>query len=218
MHRLMIGAASAALLFALAGAASAAPAAAPAKKAAAPVATQAAAPAPPPINHGPPIPNVCVYADDRAVGLSTVGKAAATRMQQLSAQVNAELQGEQTTLQTDISAYQAKQATLTPEQRQAQGQPLQQRAQAFETKAQQRQRELEATRRDALDQIHQRIDGILRTVYQQRGCSLLMRGEALYVFNPAMDVTDAVVQQLNTAMPTITFDRKILPPQAQQQQ
>jgi len=222
MHRLLTGAASAALLLTLSGAAVAAPAktaapAAPAKTAPAPVATQAPAPAaPPPINHGPPLANVCIYNDDRAIGVSSVGKAAATRMQQLRAQVTAELQAEQTTLQTDISAFNAKRATLTPDQLSAQGQPLQQREQAFEAKAGQRQRELEATGQDTLAQIHQKIDAILRTVYQAHGCSLLLRGEALYIANPKMDVTEDVVTQLNTVMPTITFDRKILPAQQQQ--
>lgn len=218
MPRLTTSAAAAALLLAMAGAAIAAPAT-PARKSTAPVATQAATPAQPalpPIAHGPPVPNVCVYADERAVGVSSVGKAAATRMQQLSAQVNAELQGEQSVLQNDISAFKAKASTLTPEQQNTQGQPLQQRIQAFDAKAALRQRELEATRREALDQIHQKIDGILRTVYQQRGCSMLLRGESLYVYNPAMDVTEAVVAQLNVAMPTITFDRKTLPAQGQQ--
>lgn len=217
MQRLITCAATAALIFASAAPALAAPKSTAAAAPAAPVATQAAAPALPPITHGPPIANVCVYNDERAIASSSVGKAAASRMQQLRAQVTAELQAEQTTLQTDISAFQAKRSTMTPDQVAAQGQPLQQRAQAFDAKAGQRQRELEATGQEALGQIHQKIDGILRVVYQQRGCSLLLRGEALYIANPAMDVTDLVVQQLNGAMPTITFDRKILPPQQQQQ-
>jgi outer membrane protein len=213
MHRHIFGAASAALLLAMAAAAIAAPAktTAPAPAAAKPAA--APQPAPPPINHGPPLANVCIYNDDRAIGVSTVGKAAATRMQQLRAQVTAELQAEQTTLQTDISAFNAKRPTLTPEQLAAQGQPLQQREQAFEAKAGQRQRELEATGQEALGQIHKQIDGILRTVYQAHGCSLLLRGEAVYIANPKMDVTEDVVVQLNAILPTITFDRKLLPAQ-----
>ncbi len=217
MIRLTTSAAAAALIFAIAGTA----VAAPAKKADGPVATQATAPRPaaanlPPVTHGPPIANMCVYADERAIGTSSVGKAAATRMQQLRAQVSAELQAEQTALQTDISAFNAKRATLSPEQLQAQGQPLQQRAQALDAKAAQRQRELEATGADALQQIHQRVDGILRTIYQQRGCSILLNGESVYLANPAMDVTEGVVAQLNTAMPSISFDRKTLPAQQAQ--
>jgi outer membrane protein len=217
MHLLKTCAAAAALIFAAAGSAAAAPAA---KKAApAPVATQPAAaqPAPPPIAHGPTIPGLCVYRDGQAIQTSLVGKSFLARMQQLRAQVTAELQAEQTALQTDISAFQAKRSTLTPDQISAQGQPLQQRAQAFDAKAGQRQRELEATAQEQLAQIHQRIDGILRTIYQQHGCSILLNGDqSVIVDKPEMDVSAAAVQQLDAVMPSITFDRKILPLQAQQ--
>lgn len=223
MNRIMTGAATAALLFAMAGGAIAAP-----KKAAtpapaptataprAPAATGAAAPAPPPINHGPALTGVCIYTDERAVGSSNVGKAAATRMQQLRAQVAAELQAEQTTLQADASALNAKKATLPADQFAAQAQPLQARADALNAKANQRQRELEATGGEALQQIHQKVDGILRTIYQQRGCSILLNGESVITANPAMDISDLVIAQLNAVMPTITFDRKILPAQPAQ--
>jgi len=218
MHRMTTCAAAAALILAAAGSAAAAPAK---PAAAAPVATQATAPqapAPPPITHGPTITGLCVYRDDQAIRTSLVGKAFLARMQQLRAQVAAELQAEQTALQSDISAFQAKRSTLTPDQLNAQGQPLQQRAQAFDAKAGQRQRELEATAQEELAQVHSRIDGILRTIYQQRGCSILLNGDqSVIVDKPEMDVSAAAVQQLDAVMPTITFDRKILPPQAQQQ-
>ncbi len=220
MHRLTTCAAAAALIFAIAASASAAPAPAPKKApaATAPVATQATAPALPPITHGPTIPGVCVYRDDQAIRTSLVGKAFLARMQQLRAQVAAELQAEQTTLQTDISAFQAKRSTLTPDQLSAQGAPLQQRAQAFDAKAGQRQRELEATAQEQLAQIHQRIDGILRTIYQQHGCSILLNGDqSVIVAKPEMDVSASAVQQLDAVMPTISFDRKVLPAQAAQQ-
>lgn len=225
MPRLMTCAASAALILALATAVQAAPAKKSAAPAAGPVATQATAPksaaaapaaALPPITHGPALANVCIYSDDRAVGSSSVGKAAASRMQQLRAQVTAELQAENTSIQTDASGLNAQKATLPADQFAAKAAPIQQRMQALEVKAQQRQRELEATGAEALQQVHQKIDGILRNIYQQRGCSILLNGESIYLANPAMDVTDAVVAQLNAAMPTITFDRKVLPAQPQQ--
>ena len=221
MQRFTTSAAAAALILAMAGSAFAAPAKKPVASSG-PVSTQATAPraapaaALPPINHGPPIANVCIYADERAVGSSLVGKAASARMQQLRAQVTAELQAENTSLQTDASALNAKKATLPADQLQSQGQALQARADALNAKAGQRQRELEATGAEALGQIHQRIDNILRTVYQQRGCSLLLNGDSVYLANPAMDVTSLVTAQLDAAMPSITFDRKVLPAQAQQ--
>ena len=209
---------AATVLIVTAGAAQAAPkkATSEAPAAVAPVSTQRTptGPALPPITHGPAIAGVCVYYDERAVGSSTAGQAAGARMQQLRAQIAAELQAEQTGIQTDGAALTAKKATLTQDQFAQQAQPIQQRAQALEAKAQQRQRELEATASKAGQRIHTSIDPVLRSAYQSHGCSLLLNGDqGVYLVNPAMDLTQQVVAGLNAALPTLTFDRELLPAQ-----
>ena len=223
MNKLTTSAAAAALTFAVAGSALAAPAPKRAAAPAGPVATQpvaarpaTAAPPPPPLNHGPTIAGLCVYSDERVMATSMVGKAAGVRMQQLRAQVAAELQGEDTAIRTDATALNAKKATLSADQFQAQAGPVQARAEALNAKAGQRQRELEATGQEASGQIHQRLDGILRTIYQQRGCSVLLSGEAVAAVKPEMDITQGAVAQLDAVMPTIAFDRKVLPAQPAQ--
>ena len=208
----MIGAASAAILLAATSAQ-----AAPAKKAATPAATPtsaAAAPAAaPPLPQGPAIPGVCVYHNDAAISASSAGHAAAARMQQLRAQVSAELQAEQAGIKTDAEALQAKRATLTQEQLQQAAAPIQQRGEALERKAQLRQHELEATGQKALQRIGTVVEPVLRSLYQQHGCSLMLNGDSVMASNREMDLTGQVVQQLNTQMPSITFDREILPAQ-----
>jgi outer membrane protein len=171
------------------------------------------APAGPAINYGPPLPGVCVFSNDGALGLSTVGKAAATRLQQLRAQASAELSGEQSSLQEDIKAFQAKRASLTQDQIQAQGQPLEERAQALNQKATQRQRELEYTAQHARARIEQAVEPLVRAVFEERHCSLLLNGDSVMATNPAMDITAAVVTRLNATMSTITFDRETPPAQ-----
>ena len=187
-----------------------------ATKAAAPAARPAAAtsgaprPAAPPINHGPALAGVCLYSNDRAIGASVVGKAAAARIQQLRAQVTAELQAEQQGIQTDGAALNAKKATLAPEQFAQQAQPINARVQALDAKAQLRQRELEATGGKALQRIGAEVEPILRNLYQSRGCSILINAESIIVANPAMDLTPQVAAQLDTKMTTITFEREHL--------
>jgi outer membrane protein len=143
-----------------------------------------------------------------------VGKAAATRLQQLRAQASAELSGEQTSLQEDIKAFQAKRASLTQDQIQAQGAPLEERAQALNQKATQRQRELEYTAQHARARVEQAVEPLVRAVFEERHCSVLLSGDAVMAANPAMDITPAVVTRLNATMSTITFDRET-PPAAQ---
>jgi outer membrane protein len=142
-----------------------------------------------------------------------VGKAAATRLQQLRAQVSAELSGEQASLQEDIKAFQAKRASLTQDQIQAQGAPLEERAQALNQKATQRQHELEYTAQHARARVEQAMEPLVRAVFEERHCSLLLNGDSVMAANPAMDVTSAVVTRLNATMSTITFDRETPPVQ-----
>lgn len=187
----------------------------PAAAAPARAATPAAArPAAPPLTHGPAIAGVCVFSHDRAVATSSVGKAASARMEQLRAQAAAELTAERTGIQTEANTLQGQQASLTQEQRQQRGTALQTRADAFQRKAQQREQEFELTAAQQMRRIDTEIEPIARSLYQARNCSLLLNGDgAVMAANPAMDITEQVVAQLNTRLPTISFDRATLPAQ-----
>ena len=99
--------AGSALALALAGAA---PAFAQQPAAAAPA--PAAAAAAPAVTHGPPVPGLCIVSVENAIGASTVGKYVQTRLQQLVAQVNAELNAEKTALDNDAKALDGQRATL----------------------------------------------------------------------------------------------------------
>jgi outer membrane protein len=203
----ILGAASLLLLLAATGAQ-----AAPAKKAAPAAAPAApAAAAQPPLVSGPPIAGICLYNRDAAVGSSAPGRAMLQRMQQLRAQAAAEIQAEQQAIKTDADAVVAKRSTLTQEQFQQQAAPIQQRQEATQRKAEQRSQELEATGEKALQHFDAAMTPILRNLYQSHNCALLLRGDVVMGANPAMDLTSQAVAQINTAMPTMTFDRENLP-------
>jgi Skp family chaperone for outer membrane proteins len=196
----------------------------PAAKAKAPAAASAAAAAKPaaasmpPLTLGAAIPGVCLFSEEGAVGRSSAGESINKRMQQLAAQVQAELGPEQTSLDADIKAFKEKAASLTQDQQQAQGQALQQRMQDFDVKRNQRQKELEATLRKAIGRVDAELEPIVRTVISGRSCGMLLKADtAIYAANPQMDITSAVIEQLNTKLPTVTFDREHLDQQAAQQ-
>jgi outer membrane protein len=95
-------------------------------------------------------------------------------------------------------------------------QALQQRAQEAQLLEQRRQAELQYTQQMQIRAIAQAADPILSAVYQERGCGLLVDRTAVYVYNPAMDVTDLVIQRLNTALPSLSFNRLEVPANLQQ--
>jgi outer membrane protein len=202
----MFAVASTALLL-TAAAAQAAPAP---KRATTPAASPQAAQQSPPLTQGPPIAGICLYNRDAAIATSSAGKAMIARVQQLRAQAAAEYQGEQQSIKAEADALIAKKASLSQEQFQQQAGPIQQSQEASNRKAELRQRELQATGEKALQRFTAAAMPILRTLYEQHHCSLLLSGDVIMAANPAMDLTDQAVQQLNVTMPTMTFDRENL--------
>ncbi len=178
-------------------------------------ATTPTAPAAPPLQLGPPIAGVCIFSEEVAVSRSTAGDSINKRMQQLGAQVQAELGPEQTSLDADIKAFQSTAASLPTDQQQTKGQALQKRMQDFDGKRGLRQKELETTLRKAIARVDAELDPIVRNVVTARSCSILLKADsAIYAANPAMDITPAVIEQLNGKLPAITFDREHLDQQA----
>ena len=141
----------------------------------------AAAPAP-----GPALPGICVYSNERAIGTSAVGKFVIQRVQTITTQVNAELNAEKTSIETDGKALEGQRATLPQEQ--------------FEQKA--------------IGRISAEIEPILKDVYTQRSCALLFDRNALFGANSSMDVTEAVIEKLNAKITQFAFDRERLDQQA----
>jgi len=169
-------------------------------------AAQASAQTAPPVT-GPVIPGICVFNPARAVGTSTVGKYVTGRLNELGQQVNAELQAEQTQLQTDAKALEAQRATLTQAQLQAKAEPLQARAAAFQRKVQQRDKEMQETQARAVQTIAQSMSPIVQQTFVQRGCSVLMNTDGLYLWVPGAELTDSVIAGLNVKMQSLPVER-----------
>jgi Skp family chaperone for outer membrane proteins len=170
----------------------------------------AAAPEAPAVTHGPALPGVCIFSSPRAVGTSLVGKAVDARLKTIAQQVNAELTAERTALETEAKGLEAKRATLAQDAQEQQGAALQVKANAWQRKAQLRQKEVEATEQKALSRVYQEMDTPIRQVYQAQKCSILLDRESVMLANPAMDITDGVVAALDARIKTLTFDRERL--------
>lgn len=181
-----------------------------ATSASAQTAPAAAAPAAPAVTHGPAIPGICIFSSQRAIGGSAVGKAVNTRLQTIVQQVQAELNSERTSLDTEAKALEAKRATLAQDALEQQASALQVKANAWQRKGQLRQREVEATEQKAMARVFQELDMPIKQVYQAQKCSALFESESVMLANPAMDITAAVVTALDARIKTLTFDRERL--------
>jgi Skp family chaperone for outer membrane proteins len=168
-----------------------------------------------PANPGPVIPGVCVYFNQQALAQSTVGQAVQTRMEQLAQEVQGEIAPYATQLQTEYQALQQGAATIPADQLNQRRQALQQRAQEAQQLEQTRDNELRYTLGEQRKKISEAIEPILVAVYQEKGCGILVDRESVFIMNPAMDVTSLVIQRLNAAMPTLSFNRMPVPAQPQ---
>ena len=164
-------------------------------------------------NPGPAIPGMCVYHNERLLAQSSAGQSLAQGMQRLVQEVQGELAPYGTSIQNDATAIQQ----LPEDQQGPRVQALQQRIQEAQQLEQTRDTELRYTRAQQINTIATAVDPIIVAVYQERGCGMLVDRESVYVLNPAMDITDTVIERLNSALPSLSFTRQSPPPQQQQQ-
>ena len=170
-----------------------------------------------PANPGPVIPGVCVYYNARLLAQSSAGQAVEARMQQLAQEVQGELQPYATQIQSEAQQLQTSGSSLPADQLQQRRQALQQRAQEAQQLESTRENELRYTLGMQRQAITEAVSPILTALYQEKGCGLLLDRESVFMMNPAMDVTDLAIQRLNTALPTLSFNRLPVPAQTQAQ-
>ncbi|MBS0295911.1 MAG: OmpH family outer membrane protein [Proteobacteria bacterium] len=179
-------------------------------------AAPAAAPAGTPINFGPAIPGLCVLNKQAVVFGSAVGQSVQRRMQDLGKSVEAELTPENNALNTEKAQLEAQVATFNQnhvEPDQAfitRYQSFQQRGQAFEAKREQRTAELRETLNKQTSRIAEQIEPLVPGVLTEKGCSLLLDSSTVIAGNPAMDVTQQLINRLNGKITTLSFDREHL--------
>lgn len=179
-------------------------------------ASQALAQAARPQNPGPVIPGVCVYNDARLLAQSTVGQSVQTGMRRLADEVMAELAPYGQAISAEIQTLQQNRGSIPQDEFQQRSQAVQQRINEAEQLEQMRGQELEYTLGQQRVAIARVVEPIIVTLYQERGCGILLNGEAVYEMNPAMDITDEVIRRLNVQLPSLQFNRMPVPVQQPQ--
>jgi Skp family chaperone for outer membrane proteins len=163
-----------------------------------------------PLN-GPAVPGVCYLSREAIFANAKVGQAATTRLKQLAGQAQSEIDAERKPIDADVTAYRAKAASLSADQRQSQEQALAQRMQQVQVDQQTKGRQLEATRAKAMDQIAQYAQPVIVSAYNSKNCGVLFDRNAILGGNMTNDITPAVVQGLDAKVTTISFNLEPAP-------
>lgn len=162
-------------------------------------------------NFGPALPGVCVYHHDRLLAQSTAGQAVSAGMQRLRQEADAELLPYQQFIVTERQALEQGQSTIPQAEFQTRAQALETRFQEGQQRAQAINNELRYTQGMQLQAIGQATDPVIMALYTERGCGILISRDGVLRVNPSMDITEAAIQRVNAALPTLSFNRMTVP-------
>lgn len=160
--------------------------------------------------------SVVIVNYQRLVGESALGRDMSTKLQGIGAQIQQQAQA----MQAEGQAIEAEEQSLTTATRgmtQAQVQAnaalntrvqtLNTRVQQFQARRQALQGDFQCTQIISLRDFQNRANPIVRTVMQSRGAGVVIDANSAQVFDPSMDVTNTVIQQLDAASRTATVAR-----------
>ena len=160
--------------------------------------------------------SVVVLNYQRVIGESAMGRDMSTKLQGVGAQIQQQaqaMQSEGQAIETEEQRLQTATRGMTQAQVQAnstltsQIQALQTRVQQFQARRQALQGDFQCTQVIALRDFQNRANPIVRTVMQSRGAGVVVDSTSTQMFDPAMDVTNTVIQQLDAASRTATVAR-----------
>lgn len=172
----------------------------------------APAPAAPPGMSGPLIAGVCLISQEDLISRSKVGQAAMARLHSLTQAAQAALEADKARLERQSAALNGQRAKLAPAVFQAQGLALNKRAQAFQTEAGERSRQVEATRNKVIGRILEAAQPFFTPAYAAHGCGLLFSRNALIGGNFGNDLTPETLAAMDARAAPLIFDLE--PPSA----
>ncbi|MFT3996464.1 MAG: OmpH family outer membrane protein [Asticcacaulis sp.] len=173
-------------------------------------AAPAAAPAQPPaLKSGPPIAGLCLYSRDAVMANAAVAKATAQRLDQISQQAEAELEPESQALEKESTTLAAQEKTMAKDKFEPLAKAFVAKVKAYQDKAFIVGQELAGTERQANVLLAQAVQPAVQAVYEAKSCGLLVDRQAVLAANPAMDITGAVIDKLDTAKTAIDVKRVV---------
>ncbi len=160
--------------------------------------------------------SVLVVNYQRVVSESALGRDMNTKLQGVGTQIQQQAQAMQAEGQ-QIEAEDQRLATATRGMSQAQVQAnatlrpqvqaLQQRVQQFQARRQALQGDFQCTQVIALRDFQGQTTPVIRSVMQSRGAGVVVDAGSAQVYDPNMDITNAVIQQLDQGARTATVAR-----------
>lgn len=161
---------------------------------------------------GPLINGVCLLSQSTVLATAKVSVAANQRLQTLKNQAQTEVNSARAPVDADLKQLQADAAKAPAADVEKRRLAIQARYQALQVTADQRNREIEATRTKALLRVASEVKPVIDAAYKAHGCGLLLERDTVLGGNLGGDLTAEVIKGLDAKITSFTFDREVLPP------
>jgi len=172
-----------------------------------PAAAPAAAPATPPIVAGPALipPTVAVVDMQRILRESAAGKSIQSQLEGESRKFRDQITRMQDELKAQQNQFIRTRSVMAPEAASEQQQQLQRKEADAQRFVQERQEAIQKGENDAVNVAGDNMRDIVQQIAAERHIGLVVRKElVLSMADKNMDITDDVLQRLNTKLPSVT--------------
>jgi outer membrane protein len=156
-------------------------------------------------------PRIVVIDRQQLLQRSAAGKDIFNQTQTLSKQMETQLRTEETQLQTEAVQLQQQLAILAADVRAQREKDFTAKQQAFQTRVQQRQAQIQTSFNQAARQVEVALDPILQAIMRERGANMVLDRSAVIVATTDVDVTPLALQRLDRALPRVKVDLAPLP-------
>lgn len=122
------------------------------------------------------------------------------------ATLQGDIQKEQEALSTAQQDLAKKQALLSPEAFAEERQKFEQRVVGVQQMVQNRRRNLEGSQGKAMLQVESSLNEIVANMAAKNGYSVVLRRSQVVIVDTALDITAAVLEELNAKLPTVAVE------------
>lgn len=164
---------------------------------------------------GLPQPTVGVLDMQRVLREASAAKQARADRERYAGQYKAEVSEQEKSLRAADQELARQRAVLAPEAFNEKRKEFQQRLADFQREVQGRRRNLERAMAAAMSEIQRAVVNATDEVATQRKVNLVLYRSQVFMFSDQMDLTPAVLEKVNRALPSVSFPDPATMSQAQ---
>lgn len=142
---------------------------------------------------------IVVINEQKAVAESNEAKLFLKKFESDKAAEKAELRALEAELKAMQERFKKDQAILSEEEKRKTNQTMQEKFEEFQFRGKQLQKEYKAAEQELLRSMLPKLNDALSALMKKNGYDLILRSQVVVSMSPKLDITDLVVEQLNSA-------------------